>query len=119
MKLLRKERVGSRVRRRYDAPRTPLDRLRACAEADPAAVARLVTRRDQLDPFELAVTIDRKLERLVARATPARAPTRPGVAFAVRPSRRHTQPPRPTHLHPFTFGNRLRRPVAPRPSVTS
>ena len=119
VKLLRKERVGSRVRRRYDAPRTPLDRLRACAEADPAPVARLVARRDQLDPFELAATIDRKLERLVARATPARAPVRPGVSFAFRPSRRHTQPPRPTHLRDFTFGNRLRRPRAPRASVTS
>ena len=29
VKLLRKERVGSRLRRRYDAPRTPLDRVLA------------------------------------------------------------------------------------------
>jgi len=73
VKLLRKERVGARVRRRYDVPRTPLERVQACAEADPAAVARLVARRDQLDPFALAEALDRKLERLVALAPPPRA----------------------------------------------
>jgi hypothetical protein len=120
VKLRRKERVGSRVRRYYDAPRTPLERLQACPEADPAAVARLVRLREQLDPFALSATIDRKLERLVALATPARTPGRPAspaVATASRPSRR-PRPPRPTHLRDFTFANRLRRPVPPRASVT-
>ena len=32
VKLLRKERVGARVRRRYEAPQTPLDRVLACPE---------------------------------------------------------------------------------------
>jgi len=41
VKLLRKERVGARVRRRYDAPRTPLDRVLACSKIRPAvAVSR-------------------------------------------------------------------------------
>ena len=105
------------MRRRYDAPRTPLERVQACPEADPKAVARLVRLRDQLDPFALSATIDRKIERLVARATPARAPVRPAgpsEARAIGPSRRRTQPPRPTHLRDFTFANRLRRPVPSR-----
>ena len=122
VKLRRKERVGSRVRRYYDAPRTPLERLQACPEAEPTAVSRLGRLRDHLDPFVLSATIDRKLERLVALATPARAPVRPAtpaVAVAIRPSRRHTQPPRPTHRRDFTFGNRVRRPVPPRALVTS
>jgi len=51
VKLLRKDRVGARVRRRYDVPRTPLERVQACPEADPATLARLVALRDQLDPF--------------------------------------------------------------------
>ena len=37
--LVRKERVGARLRRRYDTPRTPLDRLLACPAADPATIA--------------------------------------------------------------------------------
>jgi hypothetical protein len=41
VKLLRKERVGSRVRRRYEAPRTPLDRVLACPEIRPAVAAQL------------------------------------------------------------------------------
>ena len=35
VKLLAKERVGARVRRRYDAPRTPLERVLACPEITP------------------------------------------------------------------------------------
>src|SRR4029077_18551904 len=34
VKLLRKERVGSRIRRRYDRPQTPFERVLACPEAD-------------------------------------------------------------------------------------
>ena len=104
VKLLRKERVGARVRRRYDAPRTPLERVQACPEADPAAVARLVALRDRLDPFALAEQIDRKLERLEDLATPGRAPILPAVA------------PRPRR--DFTFGNHLRRAHPPRRLVT-
>jgi hypothetical protein len=51
VKLLSKERVGARVRRRYDQARTPLERVQACPEADPQAVAALVRLRDRLDPF--------------------------------------------------------------------
>ena len=39
VKLQRKERVGARLRRYYDAPQTPLDRVRACPHADPLKVA--------------------------------------------------------------------------------
>src|SRR5437867_8177041 len=42
VKLVRKERVGARVQRRYDSPRTPLERVQACPDADPAAVAHWV-----------------------------------------------------------------------------
>jgi hypothetical protein len=74
VKRQRKERVGARLRRRYDVPRTPLERVLACPEADPQAGAALVRLRDQLDPFALAEAIDRKVERLVGLATPARPP---------------------------------------------
>jgi len=113
VKLVRKERVGARVRRRYDAPRTPLDRVRACPEAAAAAVARFLALRDRLDPFALSAAIDRKLARLEDLATPGRAPVRPAAAPGSQP---------PARLRPrrdFTFGNHLRRSRPPRIRVTA
>jgi len=74
VKLVKKVRVGSRVRRRYDRPQTPLERVVVCGGGDPAKVAALVALRDRLDPFQLAQTIDQKLERLSALAQSRPAP---------------------------------------------
>jgi transposase InsO family protein len=68
VKLVKKVRVGSKVRRVYDGPRTPFERVRACAEADAEQVARLEELRRRLDPFQLARTIERKLERIYRTA---------------------------------------------------
>ncbi len=76
VKLVRKVRVGSRIRRVYDRPQTPLERVQACPEADPAKVARLAALRAQLDPFALAEAIDQQLDQLYALARP-RAVSRP------------------------------------------
>jgi hypothetical protein len=119
VKLLGKERVGARVRRRYDAPRTPLDRVRACPEADPAAVARLVALRQQLDPFVLSHGLDRQLEQLVSLATPARAARPAPQAAPAAPPRRRRLPPAPRHLKDFTFASHLRRPGPSARRVTS
>ena len=116
VKLLRKERVGARHRRRYDAPRTPLERVQACSTADPTAVAQLVALRDRLDPFALAATIDQKLDRLLRLATSPRAPA-PVAALSPRP--RRGGPPRHDHLADFTFANHLRRPQARPARVTT
>lgn len=64
VKLLKKVRVGSKVRRVYDGPRTPFERVQACAQADRVQVARLEELRKSLDPFQLARAIERKLERI-------------------------------------------------------
>src|SRR6058998_3102119 len=74
VKLVRKERVGARLRRRYDAPRTPLERVQTSLGIDPAQVAALTALRDRLDPFALAQTIDHKLERLYALANHRQSP---------------------------------------------
>src|SRR5256884_4277482 len=70
-KLIQRVRVGSKLRRRYDLPRTPLDRL-AAWEADDATVrtrlAALLKLRQGLDPFELSRQIHRKLDRIYALA---------------------------------------------------
>jgi hypothetical protein len=68
VKLLRKERVGSRLKRIYDTPQTPLDRLRATKDFDRAAVNALLRVRATTDPFELAKTIEKKLDRIAALA---------------------------------------------------
>ncbi len=64
VKLAKKVSVGSKLRRRYDRPRTPFERVRGCPQADRETVARLEEWRRRLDPFELASQIERKLERI-------------------------------------------------------
>jgi hypothetical protein len=95
VKLLRKERVGARLRRRYDAPRTPLDRVLACPELRPVVAAELQRLRARLDPFALARIIEQQLERIYALATsrPSAPPSpaapvrrRVGKRFSINPS---------------------------------
>ena len=68
VKLVKKARVGSRVRRVYGPPQTPLDRVRACPTADSAKVAALTCLHTTLDPFALAARIEQQQERLYALA---------------------------------------------------
>jgi hypothetical protein len=68
VKLLRKERVGSRLKRIYDRPQTPLDRLRACRGVDRTQVNELLRLRATTDPFELARLIEKKIDRIAALA---------------------------------------------------
>lgn len=68
MKLVRKVRVGSKLKRLYDQPQTPLERLSACPQADPQKVVGLKKLRDSTDPFELSKTIERKLDRIYQMA---------------------------------------------------
>ena len=69
VKLVKKTRVGSRLRRHYDAPQTPLERVRACAEADAAKLTELSRIHATTDPFVLAHRIDQQVRHLYALAT--------------------------------------------------
>ena len=80
VKLAKKERVGSRLRRQYEAPQTPLERLAASGAADPVRVAELQALRERLDPFELSATIEAKLKEIFALSREA-----PASAKASRP----------------------------------
>jgi hypothetical protein len=73
VKLVKKTRVGSRVRRQYGRPQTPFERVQACPDADPAKVAALARIHATLDPFVLAARIDRQLGRLYALANHRRS----------------------------------------------
>jgi hypothetical protein len=68
MKLIKKSRVGSKLKRSYDKPKTPLERVLQCPQADPVKIEQLKRLRDQTDPFELAKRIEHKLERIFAMA---------------------------------------------------
>jgi hypothetical protein len=67
-KLVRDDRKGSRKRRRYDRPQTPLDRLTELAKTDPAIdktnLENLRHLRIELDPFVLSKIINIKLARI-------------------------------------------------------
>lgn len=90
VKLVSKVRVGARVRRVYDGPHTPLERVLTSPEADPVKVAQLVALRDRLDPFRLAQAIDQKLERLYALAHHRPAPRSTANANALTPVEQQT-----------------------------
>jgi len=68
VKLLKKVRVGSKLRRVYGPAQTPLDRVLTSPGVDPERTATLQALRQRLDPFELAQTIDQKLEQIAALA---------------------------------------------------
>ena len=101
VKLVRKVRVGSRIRRVYDRPQTPFERVQACPAADPAKVVQLAALQAQLDPFALAEAIDQQLSRLYALAHHRAAPRSPA-------------PPIPTEHPPASH----RRPERPAPSAS-
>jgi hypothetical protein len=100
MKLLRKIRHGSQLRRCYDTPQTPWARVLACPEADPAKVAALRRLAARTDPFVLSARIDVALERVWALATRVTRQLRATVP-------KIPQPRRPTPWRSWTFSARL------------
>jgi hypothetical protein len=66
VKLVAKKRVGSRLRRFYDAPKTPLDRLLDASGRLSLRLAALRALRSRLDPLVLSSRLDGKLRRIHA-----------------------------------------------------
>jgi hypothetical protein len=116
VKLIAKHRVGARLQRRYDPPRTPLERVEACAaHADATTLRILKDLRVRLDPFELAQRIDRQLVEIYRlanhRVSPA-APTHPRRVDAAGPVDAHPAPTR-------SLENRTERGFPQRPPAAS
>lgn len=88
VKLLRKERVGAKVKRVYDAPQTPFQRVCACSQADPAKIAVLTTLMASLDPFALAQAIERKVGRLARLSVSERQVAPRAIPAPTHPWRR-------------------------------
>jgi hypothetical protein len=66
VKLVAKKRVGSRLRRFYDSPKTPLDRLLETPSRPSLRLSGLRALRNRLDPLVLSSRIDTKLRRIHA-----------------------------------------------------
>ncbi len=118
VKLVRKVRVGARIRRVYDRPQTPFERVQASPEADPLRVAQLCQLQAQLDPFALAEAIDRQLSRVYALAHHRAAPRPP----ALPPASHRQRGQRPPTASPRTVAAReasVPAPVPQRARVTS
>lgn len=77
VKLVKKVRVGSKVRRIYDQAQTPLARVLSCTTHCRKQVAELKRLRLSLDPFVLAQNIQRKLDHIYDMANRRLSP-KPG-----------------------------------------
>ena len=73
-KLLSKRRVGSRVHKRYDVPRTPYQRVLTAGILTPTQRDALHTQFAALDPIALARQIAHTLDVLWKLAEPRRVP---------------------------------------------
>ena len=93
VKLVKKVRVGSKVRRAYDAAQAPLERVLACAQAKQEPVAELKKLRQSLDPSQLGKVIDQKLERIYEMANRRLSPKATQGTRAAH-SQERTQPRR-------------------------
>lgn len=74
MKLLRKQRIGSKIKRVYDEPKTPLERVMASKEGDPIKIEGFKKLLETLNPFDLVQTIESKLERIYSLTNRRQSP---------------------------------------------
>lgn len=63
-KLLKKERVGSKIVKKHDTPKTPYHRILELKEISPKTKAHLKDLFQSLDPFILRKTIDLKIAKI-------------------------------------------------------
>ncbi len=63
-KLLRKERIGSRIKKSYETPKTPYERLLESDAVSDERKQELRQRYESLDPFELKEQVEQKLKLL-------------------------------------------------------
>jgi hypothetical protein len=64
MKCMKKEKINSHYRKKYDQPKTPYQRVLACRQISEEIKARLQTEHETLNPFELKRQIEKKLKHI-------------------------------------------------------
>ena len=101
VKLVKKIRVGSRVKRGYDAPKTPFQRVCESDQSDLAKVAHFKKLLESLDPFLLSKTIEKKLDRIYKLAHHRKSPTISSPQNKESTNEKGSgQNPKPKHLKP-------------------
>lgn len=72
VKLVKKIRIGSKVKKKYDAPKTPYQRLLKSGKADPMKLQTFKDSAEAWNPFELSQQIEQKLTAIynLASKTP-------------------------------------------------
>jgi hypothetical protein len=61
MKLISKDRVGSKVKKKYDKPKTPYQRIIECPTVSEEVKENLRKTKETLNPFELQAKLQEKL----------------------------------------------------------
>ena len=68
VKLAEKVRIGSKLKRKYDSAKTPLDRLVSHYNSNsltlPLKVQKLIAVRNSIDPFRLSKEIDNMIYKI-------------------------------------------------------
>jgi hypothetical protein len=67
-KLIEKVRVGAKVVKKHDQPKTPYERLMASSELSAEQKENLSAKKAKLNPIELAQGLERKLKEFFAQA---------------------------------------------------
>jgi hypothetical protein len=93
VKLNGKTRVGSKLIRRYEAPKTPWQRVLDSGAGDPQKLAALQQVRATLDPFQLSTTIEHKLATIWTMANRRHSPTAPQHEITRPHARLEAAPP--------------------------
>ena len=70
-KLIKKERIGSRIKRVYDKPKTPYQRVIESKDIPEKIKQQLTKQYEQLNPFALKRAIDKKIRLLFQSVTNA------------------------------------------------
>lgn len=69
VKLIKKIRIGAKIKRIYGSPKTPFERVCNCKDIDSVKVLQLKQLFKSLNPFELSKTIEQKLNRIYSLKT--------------------------------------------------
>lgn len=69
VKLVKKITTGSKVKKIYDAPKTPFQRLVSSGKGNPLAIKSFHTLAKQFNPFDLSSIIEEKLETIFSMAS--------------------------------------------------
>ncbi len=69
-KLLDKQRIGAKVKKIYDDPKTPYQRIRESRQISRKTKQKLTQFYHTLDPFQLQQSMEEKIKILLNKTTP-------------------------------------------------